>query len=192
LKTEPHTCKICKHIQCKHIVTTSPAKDYLFTAFENREFSEKAKSKLNSEGSKAKAKLTKKKKKPKMGKTTPETEETIPEMGEGEQEIHKCDQCNYKFTNLGSFFKHKRTAHNQKDKPHKCHRCPKKFAKEPALEIHMQIFHDLDHSAVKPNKSKHVSKNNKKFACTICQKIFSSQQYLKKHSATHILSSMSI
>ena len=139
------------------------------------------KSKLNSEASKTKTKLTKKKKKPKT-----------PEMGEGKQEVHKCDQCNYKFTNLGSFFKHKRKIHNQKDKPHQCDRCPKKFAKEAALEVHKQIFHDLDHSAVKPNKSKPVSKNNKKFACTICQKIFSSQQYLKKHSATHILSSMSI
>ena len=184
VKTEPHKCKTCKQIRCKHMVTT-PAKDYLFTASKDRLPSEQAKSKLNSEGSKAKAKLTKKKKKPKMGKTTPE-------MGEGEQKIHKCDQCNYKFTNLGSFSKHKRVIHNQKDKPHQCDRCPKKFAIKPALEIHKQIFHDLDHSAVKPNKSKNVSKNNKKFACTICQRKFSSQQYLKKHSATHILSSMSI
>ena len=181
MKTEPHKCKICKQIRCKHTVT-NPANDYLFTASKNRPTSEEAKPKLNSEGSKAKVKLIKKKKKPK----------TTPEMGKKEQEVHKCDQCNYKFTNLGSFFKHKRKIHNQKDKPHQCDRCPKKFAKEAALEVHKQIFHDLDHSAVKPNKSKPVSKNNKKFACTICQRKFSSQQYLKKHSATHILSSMSI
>merc|ERR1712008_557476 len=72
-KTEPHQCKTCKQKRCKHMVIT-PTKDYLFTASKDRLSSEKAKSKLNSEASKAKAKLTKKKKKKKKrekGKKTP-------------------------------------------------------------------------------------------------------------------------
>ena len=150
-------CKICKKLRCKHKGHWKSKASY------KKEIKTENEKKLEPE----------KKKKEKNRKLDTENE--------GQ---YKCKQCNFMFTNLGSYKDHKRKIHVEKQKPYRCNRCHKQFSKEEALKIHQQIIH---HSPLINS-----AQEKKRFPCSICERKFSSQQYLKKHIASHVISSISV
>ena len=91
---------------------------------------------------------------------------------------YKCKQCNFMFSNLGSYKDHKRKIHIEKQKPYRCNRCHKQFSKEEALKIHQQIIHSS------PLINSTLEK--KRFPCSICEQKFFSHEYLKKCRNTSI------
>lgn len=81
---------------------------------------------------------------------------------------YSCDRCSIKFREIKSWSNHQRTDGNETDL-FKCKYCDKRTAFQCVHKEHMKT---------------HLSE--KRFSCTVCEKLFSSNSLRNKHSRIHL------
>ncbi|XP_055614074.1 transcription factor grauzone-like [Uranotaenia lowii] len=82
-------------------------------------------------------------------------------------EAFKCDICGKTYKNRFGYNRHKKESHaTEEERAFKCHRCPKSFIRERALEKHLSDHETLDSGSAK---------------CDTCGKCFSNLNILKNH-----------
>ncbi|RUS73870.1 hypothetical protein EGW08_018372, partial [Elysia chlorotica] len=88
-----------------------------------------------------------------------------------DSEKHLCTMCPSTFPTEGFLVRHMTTIHKQ-DMGLKCPQCPKRFGTRKQLASHVK---------------RHVDRKEKKFVCSVCEKIFAENHTLKMHMRVHDL-----
>ena len=82
---------------------------------------------------------------------------------------HRCENCGKTFSHKGNYEKHKNSCSLEKQTSFKCQVCPKTFTTLQRKNLHEELH-----------------KENPKFNCEDCGKVFTSDKDLKDHRANHI------
>lgn len=114
---------------------------------------------------------------------------------ENENELVKCDICNFNFTDKNILEMHQKFLHqttpdkNTGQYSYHCHLCSKKFKKRGSLMVHLRVAHyGFGHqlNPEKPQEQPTTSKiQEKQWECDVCSKLFTTKYFLKKHKRLH-------
>lgn len=121
-----------------------------------------------------------------------------------EQRTIRCDICNFTFSDENILDMHQKLLHQTlEDKQtglysYHCHLCSKKFKMKGSLMVHLRVAHygfghnnktELDLVAslnkFKKNEAAKNDEQPKKWSCDVCQKLFTTKYFLKKHKRLH-------
>ncbi|XP_053699457.1 transcription factor grauzone-like [Sabethes cyaneus] len=118
----------------------------------------------------------------------------------GRKDMFKCDVCFKSFINTHGVRRHKQLMHLPDHiKIYRCERCPKRFAKQTHLAVHLKHHENLDNEIAKCSEcgrtfpSEAVLKQHVKirhtrptdFICDVCAKGFYSEAEFLRHKIEH-------
>ncbi|KAL4222871.1 hypothetical protein ACF0H5_018911 [Mactra antiquata] len=105
---------------------------------------------------------------------------------------YSCGKCNFKTNSIEDLYEHKKVQH---DEEIRCEPCNKTFSSHQTFKYHNELKHSdsLPHScnicekqfSSKQYLQRHMNFHNAKFSCKICNKFVSSKTSLMYHMETH-------
>nr|CAD7462288.1 unnamed protein product [Timema tahoe] len=115
--------------------------------------------------------------------------------------VLRCVHCGFGFSDSSILAMHQQlvhpkdgnkiqsedSIHGDRTRQFPCHLCPKGFKMRGSLMVHMRVAHgglSLGKAIAKIQESE-VLKEERKFACTTCNKAFKKEQHLSQHLKTH-------
>lgn len=111
-------------------------------------------------------------------------------------EVYECTMCGLKFQRILGLQRHQIRSHSTESKKYICDYCGKQFKLKSDIFVHISNAHSIDRHIcdvcgrtvkyLKCHMRKHLQKRDQnKFSCHLCRKMFASQTKLDNHLLMH-------